>query len=91
MNTADIERLGFADGAIVTATTAVDDGVLRELAGLRVTAFDIPRGCIAGYFPECNPLMPLAHHAEESLVPAAKSIPVRLSAEPHPHRERTTR
>jgi anaerobic selenocysteine-containing dehydrogenase len=29
-------------------------------------------GCIAGYFPECNPLIPLWHHAKESKVPAAK-------------------
>jgi hypothetical protein len=35
---------------------------------------------VAGYFPECNPLLPLSHHAEESHVPAAKSIPVRVTA-----------
>ena len=28
--------------------------------------------------PECNPLIPLWHYAEESFVPAAKAIPVRL-------------
>jgi hypothetical protein len=33
---------------------------------------------VAGYFPECNPLVPLAHHAEGSKVPAFKSVPVRL-------------
>lgn len=78
MNRDDIERLGFIEGAIVTASTAVDDGQLREVKGLRLTGFDIPVGCIAGYYPECNPLIPLAHHAEQSKVPAAKSIPVRL-------------
>ena len=78
MHEHDIDRLGLSDGSVVTATTAVDDGVHREVSGLRVTRFDIPRGCIAGYFPECNPLLPLAHHAEQSFVPAAKSIPVRL-------------
>jgi hypothetical protein len=31
-----------------------------------------------GYYPKCNPWIPLAHHAKKSLVPAAKSIPVRL-------------
>jgi anaerobic selenocysteine-containing dehydrogenase len=50
----------------------------REVSGLRVLAFDIPSGCAAGYFPECNPLLPLAHHAEGSKVPAAKAIPIRL-------------
>ena len=78
MNREDIARLGLAEGMIVTAETAVDDGMHREVAGMRVTPFDIPAGCVAGYYPECNPLLPLAHHAEESKVPAAKSIPIRL-------------
>lgn len=82
MNAADIARLGMAEGDVVTARTAVDDGVLREVPGLRVTPFDIPPGCVAGYFPECNPLVPLAHHAEGSQVPASKSIPIRLLADP---------
>jgi len=79
LNRQDIQRLGFAEGDVVTATTAVDDGVLRRVPGLRVTPYDIPPGCAAGYFPECNPLVPLAHHAEGSHVPASKSIPIRLS------------
>lgn len=56
--------------------TAVDDGVRRAMGGLRVVAYDIPEGCCATYYPECNLLIPLWHHAEESKVPAAKSIPV---------------
>ena len=54
------------------------DEVPRSVEGLRVTSYDIPPGCAAGYYPECNPLIPLWHHAEESFVPAAKAIPVRL-------------
>jgi anaerobic selenocysteine-containing dehydrogenase len=81
MHRDDIARLGLAEGVLVTASTAVDDGKLREVAGLRVTPYDIPRGCVGGYYPECNPLVPLAHHAEQSKVPAAKSIPIRLRAE----------
>ena len=80
MNAHDIARLGFEEGTMVTAITAVDDGQRREVAGLRVTPYDIPLGCAAGYFPECNPLVPLSHHAEGSKVPASKSIPIRLSA-----------
>jgi molybdopterin-dependent oxidoreductase alpha subunit len=82
MNRQDIARLGLAEGTIVTATTAVDDGELREVPGLRVTPYDIPPGCAAGYYPECNPLVPLAHHAEGSKVPASKSIPIRLQRAP---------
>jgi molybdopterin-dependent oxidoreductase alpha subunit len=78
MNAGDIARLGLAEGAIVRAQTAVDDGHLRQVRGLRVTPYDIPPGCVGGYFPECNPLVPLAHHAEGSQVPASKAIPIRL-------------
>ncbi|MBU2289056.1 MAG: FdhF/YdeP family oxidoreductase, partial [Gammaproteobacteria bacterium] len=77
----DMQRLGLEEGAVVTARTAVDDGRVREVAGLQVKAYDVPLGCAGGYYPECNPLMPLAHHAEQSKVPAAKFIPIRLRIE----------
>jgi len=73
----DIARLGFRDGDLVVATTVADDAV-REVRGLRLTSYDIPRGCVAGYYPECNPLIPLWHCAQESQVPASKSIPIRI-------------
>lgn len=79
MNDEDIARLGFADGQMVRATTASTDGGPREVAGLRIVRYDIPRGCAAGYFPELNPLVPLWHRAVESQVPAYKAVPIRLS------------
>jgi molybdopterin-dependent oxidoreductase alpha subunit len=78
MNRADMARLGLAEGAFVTALTDSRDGVHRSVDGLRVQPFDIPVGCIVGYYPELNALIPLSHHAKGSKVPAAKSIPVRL-------------
>jgi molybdopterin-dependent oxidoreductase alpha subunit len=75
---ADMARLGLADGDIVTASTAVDDGVERRVEGLRVVEYGVPAGCVAGYYPECNPLIPLWHYAKESKVPAAKSIAIRV-------------
>jgi molybdopterin-dependent oxidoreductase alpha subunit len=78
MNPSDMTLLGFADGDVVSVFTAVDDGVERVVRKMTITAFDIPTGCLAGYYPECNPLVPLWHHAKDSFVPAAKSIPVRL-------------
>ena len=50
------------------------------MGGLRVTPYSIPEGCLATYYPECNVLMPVGHHANESLTPAAKSVPVRIVA-----------
>jgi molybdopterin-dependent oxidoreductase alpha subunit len=82
MNSADITRLGFKVGDAVTVFAVAHDEneVRRSVTGLRVTNYDIPSGCAAGYYPECNPLIPLWHHAEGSFVPAAKAIPIRLQA-----------
>jgi molybdopterin-dependent oxidoreductase alpha subunit len=81
MHQNDIDRFGLKEGETVVLTTAVDDGVERKVGGLRVVAYEIPEGCIAGYYPECNPLLPLWHYAEKSKTPAAKSIPVRVKAQ----------
>ncbi|WP_228982519.1 FdhF/YdeP family oxidoreductase [Paraburkholderia gardini] len=78
MHRDDMARLGFDEGSEVCIATVSNDGITREIDGMRVHAYDIPQGCLMGYYPECNPLIPLSHHAKDSLVPAAKSIPVRL-------------
>lgn len=78
MHRNDIGRLKLSEGERVRLVTATDDGVDRQLGGLTVIAYDIPEGCCAGYYPECNVLVPLWHHAERAKVPAAKSVPVRV-------------
>ncbi len=78
MNSRDIAHWGFNDGDLVTARTISHDAVLREVAGLRITQHDVPDGCIAGYYPECNPLVPVWHHDDQAKTPAFKSIPVSL-------------
>lgn len=78
MHRNDIDRLGLREGEDVTLVSAAGDEVVRELSGLRIIAYDIPEGCVGGYYPECNVLIPLWHHAERSKVPAAKSVPVRI-------------
>jgi molybdopterin-dependent oxidoreductase alpha subunit len=76
MHRDDIDRLGLREGDQVRLQTASTDGYKRELSGFRVTPYDIPAGCVGAYYPEANTLIPLAHYAEGSKVPAAKSIPV---------------
>jgi molybdopterin-dependent oxidoreductase alpha subunit len=76
MAPADMARLQLAEGDLVDLATAVSDDAPRNVHGLRVVGYDIPEGCVAGYYPECNPLIPMWHHALESKVPAAKSIDV---------------
>ena len=76
MNRDDMARLQLLEGETVTLKTSANDGVKRELDGLRVTPYDIPVGCIGTYYPEANVLLPLWHHAKGSKTPAAKNIPV---------------
>ena len=63
----------------MTVTGCADD-VLRKVPDLRAIAYDIPEGCAGGYYPECNPLIPVWHRAKQSHVPAAKFIAVRVTA-----------
>lgn len=82
MHLNDIVRLGFEVGERVLITTAVEPEVKRQVGPFEIVAYDIPEGCAAAYYPECNSLVPLWHHAERSKVPAAKSVPVRMSSVP---------
>ena len=75
----DRAMLGLSEGAWVDLIgAAVDDAVVREAKGFRLVDYDIPRGCVAGYYPETNVLVPLASHALGARTPTSKSIPVRL-------------
>jgi len=76
----DITAAALTVGQTVTLVTDVDDGHDRRLGGLTLTAFNLPRGTIAGYYPECNVLVPLSHHDVLSQTPASKSVPVRVEA-----------
>ena len=83
MRPSDMADAGLSEGQLVTLATQAKDDVRRAVAGLAVTAYDLPKGCLAGYFPELNPLVPLEHHEELSKTPAAKGIPVRIEHEAH--------
>jgi molybdopterin-dependent oxidoreductase alpha subunit len=78
MNENDILRLKLREGDIVSLKTAVGDDALRRVDDFIVHAYDIPEGCLGGYYPECNPLIPLWHHATGSFVPASKGVPVTI-------------
>jgi molybdopterin-dependent oxidoreductase alpha subunit len=84
INREDIRALGFRDGDWVDILTVWDDGHERRADRFRLVAYDIPRGNIAAYYPETNPLVPLASVALNAGTPTSKSIPVVLV----PHRVR---
>ncbi|AMM84984.1 FdhF/YdeP family oxidoreductase [Martelella sp. AD-3] len=79
VNPTDIEALGAKPHQRVTITGPDEDGISRVAEGFKIIPYDIPRGCIAGYFPELNVLVPLSSYGEMSGTPTSKSVPVRLS------------
>lgn len=80
MNAEDRSARGLESGSRVTLETICDDGVQRRVDGLTVLDYPMPRGAVAGYYPELNPLLPLGYYDKISGTPAAKSIPVRVVA-----------
>ena len=58
--------------------TSHHGGAERSMQGFRIVPFNIPLGCVATYYPETNPLIPVTHVAEGSNTPAYKSVVVSL-------------
>ena len=80
MGRADQARLGVKEGDKVALLGDAGDGHdgVRRIDGLTVVDYEIPEGCLGMYYPESNVLIALSHNAEESHVPAAKAVPVRV-------------
>lgn len=78
MNIEDRLARGLEKEALVSLETISGDGVNRRIDGLTVLDYPMPRGALAGYYPELNPLLPLDYYDRISGTPAAKSIPVRM-------------
>ena len=77
INIEDIKRLNLDVTKKVTLFNKYD-GVVREVSGLTLIPYDIPKSCVATYFPECNPLIPINQTANLSGTPASKSIKIEI-------------
>ena len=73
----DLTERGITPGDRVNLVSVYEDGE-RRCDGFQTVAYEIPRGCAAGYFPEMNPLVSLRSVATTSGTPTSKWIPVRL-------------
>ena len=81
VNEVELQRLGLAAGEWVDIHGLPDDGDgpgHRVVKRFLLVPYDIPAGCIASYYPETNPLVPLGSVALGAGTPTSKSIPVRL-------------
>ncbi|WP_439488849.1 FdhF/YdeP family oxidoreductase [Algoriphagus sp.] len=54
------------------------NGVERKVLQFLVIPYAIPKGNLAAYFPETNPLIPIQEYAEKSNTPISKSIRVSI-------------
>ena len=79
MNPEDMQSAGLSSGRRVTITSHFRD-TKRSMVDFAVVPYKIPRGCVATYYPESNPLIPVGHVADGSNTPAYKSVVVSLQA-----------
>ncbi|TAK11433.1 MAG: FdhF/YdeP family oxidoreductase [Acidobacteria bacterium] len=77
INRDDMRDAGFTEGQKVNLTSHFD-GRERQVRDFSLVGYDIPRGCLAAYFPETNPLVALESVADGSNTPASKSVVVTL-------------
>lgn len=79
INAQDRIALNLPQAAWVDLTSWAEDGQHRRAEGFLLVDYDIPRDCVAAYYPETNKLVPLDSHAIGARTPTSKSIPVQLS------------
>jgi molybdopterin-dependent oxidoreductase alpha subunit len=74
----DLASHGYADGDLVDLVSEWTDGRERRAERFRLVEYSTPAGCVAAYYPETNPLVPLDSQAEGSGTPTSKWVIVRL-------------
>ncbi len=79
MNEGDIAERGLSAGQLVEVISEFD-GTVRSVSGFAVVPYAIPKDSCAMYFPEANPLVPLASYAKRSFTPTSKCVIVTVEA-----------
>ncbi|PHM74962.1 FdhF/YdeP family oxidoreductase [Xenorhabdus kozodoii] len=79
MNPEDMAQSGYQAGDLVDIETVWNDGIQRKVSGFKLVPYTIPRGNLAAYYPETNPLVPMESVGDGTGTPTSKSVPVKLS------------
>lgn len=77
MNEDDVKSMGLQKEDLITLYNNYDN-TERVVEDFAVVPYDIPKGCLATYFPEANPLVPLGLQAHSSHTPSSKSVKVKI-------------
>jgi molybdopterin-dependent oxidoreductase alpha subunit len=78
INEEDMKSLGLQEKQVVDLHSAYD-GKRRTAHRFVVIPYNIPRGCVAAYYPETNVLIPIDSVAERSRTPTSKSIVITVT------------
>lgn len=70
---------GLAEFDRIDITSIARDRTLRTAYGYRAVAYDLPRGCAAGYMPERNVPCAVGNFSAQSRQPLMKHIPVEIA------------
>jgi molybdopterin-dependent oxidoreductase alpha subunit len=76
MNQQDAVQLNLLEDQLIDIQSIANDNIVRKVCGFSVVYYDIPRGNIAAYYPETNPLVSINSVGIGSYTPTSKSIPV---------------
>jgi molybdopterin-dependent oxidoreductase alpha subunit len=79
MNPDDVTASRFQAGEKIDITSHFQ-GQQRRVERFLIVPYDIPRRCVACYFPEANPLAQIENYADESRQPVYKSLVVTLAS-----------
>jgi len=77
MHPDDIADLGLSGGSQVDVMSTYK-GVERKVENFTLIPYNIPRGCVAAYFPEANPLVPIHLINPDTHTPVSKNVLVQI-------------
>jgi anaerobic selenocysteine-containing dehydrogenase len=79
MNVDDMADRALKEFDLVDITSYSRDTTRRTVYGYRAIAYEIPRGCAAGYMPELNVLCGIADFSTQSEQPLTKHLVVEVT------------
>ncbi len=81
MNKDDLAGRGLKDGDRIDIRGLIAAGEATHLVrGFTAVEYNIPKGSVAGYYPEMNAVMSLRHYDRLSGTPSYKGVPVMVAA-----------